>query len=84
MSQFAPSVSELSPAAIGVMGQLFVHGPTWDGNIITKVGRSELVKAGLATHAHGWAWLTEDGLVAALEFGKAASSPVWKAKAGCR
>jgi hypothetical protein len=52
----------LSPAAIDVLGQLFVQGPTWDGNIISKAGRGELVRAGLAFHSEGWASLTEEGV----------------------
>jgi hypothetical protein len=52
----------LSSAAIDVLGQLFVQGPVWDGNIISKAGRGELVRAGLAFHFHGWASLTEEGV----------------------
>jgi hypothetical protein len=61
----------LSSAAIEVLGQLFVKGPTWDGNISSKSGRGELCEAGLAERGFGWAWLTRDGVQAAVE---------WKAK----
>lgn len=61
----------LSSAAIEVLGQLFVKGPTWDGNISSKTGRGELCEVGLAEHAFGWAWLTRDGVQAAIEWDKA-------------
>jgi hypothetical protein len=55
----------LSSGAIAVLGQLWKCGPTWDGNIISKAARGELVKAGLAFHAHGYASLTPDGVLLA-------------------
>jgi len=42
-SEFTPNVQELYPAAIAVLGQLFVHGPTCDGNVLSKAGRGDLV-----------------------------------------
>lgn len=35
---------------------------TWDGNLISKDYRDELVKAGLAQRGYGWNWLTEKGV----------------------
>lgn len=58
----------LSATAIEVLGQLYVSGPTWDGNICSKVGRGELCRAGLAQHAHGYAFLTSEGVRAAAEW----------------
>jgi hypothetical protein len=58
----------LSAAAIDVLAQLFVKGPTWDGNITSKSGRGDLVAAGLAFHAHGWASLTPEGVRVAIEW----------------
>lgn len=58
----------LSPTAIEVLGQLFVSGPTWDGNIVSKNGRGELIRAGLAGRNNGWAFLTEEGVVAAVKW----------------
>lgn len=55
-----------SGAAITTLGQLFTGGPVWDGNVASKVGRGELVEAGLARHAFGWAWLVEDGIRVAI------------------
>jgi hypothetical protein len=78
----APRV--LSERAIEVVGQLFVYGPTWDGDLASKMGRDEIVDAGLAVRRDGWQWLTEDGVFAAIEFGKRAASDKWRGKAFCR
>lgn len=64
-------VMALSPAAIECLGQLYVGGPIWDGNIISKAGRGELVQAGLAHHQHGYAFLTPDGVQIAAEWDRA-------------
>jgi hypothetical protein len=57
----------LSSAAIETMKCLFLHGPTWDGNIPSKSGRGELIDAGLAEHGKGHAWLTTKGVYFAIE-----------------
>lgn len=58
----------LSSSAVEMLGQLYVNGPTWDGNVCSKVGRGELCRAGLAFHAHGYASLTPDGVKLAAEW----------------
>jgi hypothetical protein len=58
----------LSSGAIDVMAQLFIYGPTWDGNIVSKSGRMELVGAGLVFHECGWASLTPEGVRTAVEW----------------
>lgn len=58
----------LSSAAIEMIGQLYVNGPTWDGNVCSKAGRGELCRAGLAHHEHGYAWLTAEGVRTAVEW----------------
>lgn len=58
----------LSPAAIECLGQLFVSGPTWDGNICSKQGRSDLYQAGLCDRLEGFTFLTRDGVRAAIEW----------------
>lgn len=55
-------MTPLSSSAIAMLHQLFKSGPTWDGNVISKAGRGELVKAGLAFHVAGFASLTEEGV----------------------
>lgn len=61
-------VEPLSSTAIEVLGQLYVSGPTWDGNICSKIGRGELCRAGLAFHAYGYASLTPEGVRAAAKW----------------
>jgi hypothetical protein len=77
----------ISSAAKDVLGQLFMKGPTWDGNITSKSGRGELVSRGLAFHAHGFASLTEEGVRVAIEWKDfhrplTAWSQQWLRKAG--
>lgn len=71
MQQFV-NVSPLSGNAVEALGQLYVYGPTWDGNIVSKNGRGELCRAGLAWHEHGYASLTPEGVRAAVEWDIAA------------
>src|ERR1700730_9984751 len=59
---------ELSPCAVSVLGQLFVEGPTSDDNITSKVGRCDLVSAGLAFHEAGLSSLMPDGVGLAREW----------------
>jgi hypothetical protein len=35
---------------------------TWDGNLMSKQYRDDLVKSGLAQRAFGYNWITEKGL----------------------
>ena len=58
----------LSSAAKEVLGQLFMGGPTWDGNVASKTGRGELVRLGLAFHENGFASLTPEGVRVAVEW----------------
>lgn len=58
----------ISSAAKEVLGQMFLNGPIWDGNVVSKVGRGELVAAGLAIHDHGFAFLTAEGVRTAIEW----------------
>lgn len=63
-------IEPLTSAAIECLGQLYVSGPTWDGNICSKNGRGELCRAGLAWHQHGYASLTPEGLRTAIEWNR--------------
>lgn len=51
---------------IETVAQLFLQGPTWDGNVISKSDRDDAVDAGYVFRHEGWQSLTEDGLKAAL------------------
>ena len=57
---------KLTPVAVEVMRCLFLHGPTWDGNVPSKSGRDELFELKLATRINGYSWLTADGIRLAL------------------
>lgn len=49
------------------MEQLFLNGPTWDGNLISKTGRDELRSLGyIDTYEGGWQWLSHPGTVVAI------------------
>jgi len=52
--------------------QLFVQGPTWDGNLVSKEERDRMVDAGLADRWNGWNFLTQEGVEAAVAGGMAA------------
>ena len=52
--------------------QLFVDGPTWDGNLVSKSQRDDLVAAGFASRWDGWNFLTQEGVEAAVAAGIAA------------
>lgn len=42
---------------------------TWDGNLISKSDRDELVKAELAQRGYGWNWITEKGVKYLVDLG---------------
>jgi hypothetical protein len=50
---------------------LFLHGPTWDGDVPSKSGRDELVHLGLASRGDGYQWLTDKGARLCLRLGYA-------------
>jgi hypothetical protein len=63
-----------------VFRQLFIHGPTQDGDLISKVGRDGLVERGLAVRNDGWQTLTEAGFVAAMAAGYSYDKDKWQNK----
>lgn len=69
----------LSPNAVEMLGQLFVNGPTWDGNVCSKAGRGELFDLKLAFRVEGFTTLTEKGLRLAIEW-KQARWDRWRKK----
>lgn len=40
---------------------LFIHGPTWDGDVPSKAERDACVKRGHVARGDGYQWLTDDG-----------------------
>ncbi len=70
-----------------VLMQLFVQGPTWDGNLVSKTQRDALVSSGLADRWNGWNFLTQEGVEAAVAGGIAArhwNDKRWYKKAACK
>lgn len=68
-----------------VLGQLFVFGPTWDGNLVSKADRDALVEAGHAYRWDGWNFLTKRGVQAAVAAGLTAQrNTLWYKKATCQ
>lgn len=56
----------LSGIAIEVLEQLFIMGPTWDGDVVSKSGRDELFDLKLAGRCEGYQFLTLAGMRLAL------------------
>ena len=75
----------MSSSAIDVLRQLFLRGPVWDGNLVSKAGRTELVDSGYAAQSDGWQWLTDSGVELAVTAGRErAKNDEWRKKAGCQ
>ena len=75
----------LTPGDIDVLGQLFLCGPTWDGNLVSKQGRDTLVRLGLAGRVDGWNYLTRDGVdLAATAYVKDRRDKRWYDKQSCK
>jgi len=64
-ASFTVSVSLVSNE-IEVLEQLFMFGPTWDGNIVSKSGRDRLFDLKLAARVEGYSFLTPAGIRLAL------------------
>ena len=58
--------SELGPGIVDVVRCLFIHGPTWDGDIPSKSARDALHSFGYISRQKGWQTLTDQGLELAL------------------
>ena len=54
--------SGMSGAAKEVLWCLFLHGPTWDGDLPSKSGRNDLVEYKLADRGQGFQWVTRTGM----------------------
>ena len=59
----------INSAGRETLWQLFRNGPTWDGDLASKSGRSWLVDHGFAERGDGWNWLNSAGVLLALELG---------------
>ena len=61
--------------------QLFVQGPTWDGNLVSKQERDAMLQYGMCKRWNGWNWLTREGVEAAVAGGLASANRAWREKA---
>jgi hypothetical protein len=59
----------LSAGAIEVLAQLFICGPTYDGNVVSKQARDELYDLKLIGRCTGYQFLTATGIRLALSNG---------------
>lgn len=60
---------KLNCSAREALWQLFLCGPTWDGNLISKEGNDALCRASLAQRLDGWTYLTGEGVRHSLAMG---------------
>lgn len=60
---------DLAPDEKEMLQQLFFSGPTWDGDLVSKAGRSGLVRRGYAEQCNGWQQLTSSGFELAVRAG---------------
>lgn len=66
MSTLPKTLQPITGGMRDVLEQLWLKGPTWDGNIVSKMGRNELVTRGWALHMNGHAFLTAEGVTLAV------------------
>jgi hypothetical protein len=64
-ASFTVSVA-LAANEVEALEQLFIQGPTWDGNIVSKSGRDQLFDLKLASRVEGYSFLTAAGIRLAL------------------
>lgn len=60
-------MNALSSAERDVLTQLFLNGPTQDGDLCSKAARDELVEYGLARRCNGWNFLSASGVAMGLD-----------------
>ena len=60
---------DLAPDEKEMLQQLFFSGPTWDGDLVSKAGRTGLVRRGYAEQCNGWQQLTSSGFELAVRAG---------------
>ena len=60
---------DLAPDEKECLQQLFFNGPTWDGDLVSKAGRTGLVNRGYAERCNGWQQLKSAGFELAVRAG---------------
>jgi hypothetical protein len=78
-SQRALAKAALQDADIHIIRQLFISGPTWDGDIIDKTARDRLIASGAVVRAGGWSQLSEFGFETAIKVGFGRVKETWAA-----
>lgn len=75
-------ISHFSVGERAVLDQLFVMGPTWDSNIVSKQSCDRLIAQGYVRHWGGWCYLTEQGveLCALADLTPYATFDMWRKK----
>lgn len=68
----------LSNSELAVLEQLFFCGPTWDGDLISKEGRNDLVNRGMARRVDGWQSLSDFGFDVAVSSGYGNKKQSWQ------
>lgn len=58
---------DLAPDEKECFQQLFFHGPTWDGDIVSKAGRAGLDRRGYIERRNGWTQLSSAGFALAVD-----------------
>lgn len=81
----AETWEKLGGNAREMLFQLFMHGPVWDGNCVSKAGRGQLFDLNLATRVQGFTFLTYDGVNLAIKapVREWADKRWWKKQNGC-
>lgn len=72
--------TDLAPDEQECLRQLFFHGPTWDGDIVSKAGRAGLVNRGYVERENGWSQLTSAGFVLSVRCGLSDEKERWDNK----
>ena len=64
-----PSIGFTTKRTTGCIEQLsqLLCGPVWDGNVIDKNRRGQLLKVGYAAKYNGWTFLTRKGIQVAVD-----------------
>jgi len=71
------TVHVLPSAAMELLRALFLHGPTADGDLVSKPARTRMVEMGYVVRENGWNTLTQSGLALSLSFGYDREKEKW-------
>lgn len=69
MADIPSNFCGVSRGELAVLEQLFKTGPTFDGDIIGKQARDQIIKKGWAERDDGWTYLTRDGVRHCVDIG---------------